>query len=78
MRPCGHVKKPFGTNAIILGAILVCVGVVLLLVGALSAGNWVDAQQTDRKFFTLSFFSLVIAPILGGGILMVFGLVEFF
>ena len=41
-----------------------------MLVGALSADNWVDAQQTDRKFFTLSFFSLVIAPILGGGILM--------
>ena len=60
-----------------LGAILVCVGTVLLMVGALSASNWVDAQQSDRKFFTLSFFSLVIAPILGGGILLIFGLVEF-
>lgn len=59
-----------------LGVLFVIVGAVLVVVGALQATRWIDAQ-TDKPFFSLAFFSLVIGPLLGGGILILIGLLEF-
>ncbi len=59
-----------------LGVALILIGIILLMVGALHASQWVD-KQIDRSFFSLRFLSLVVGPLLGGSILVVFGLVEF-
>ncbi len=59
-----------------LGVSIILVGGGFLVVGALAATNWIDAQ-TDRDFFSLAFFSLVVAPLLGGAILVMIGLMEF-
>ena len=59
-----------------LGVVLILVGIILLMTGALYASQWVD-KQIDRSFFSLHFFSLVVGPLLGGSILVVFGLMEF-
>ena len=59
-----------------LGVSIILIGGVFLVVGALESTNWIDAQ-TDRDFFSLTFFSRVVAPLLGGAILVVIGLMEF-
>ncbi|MCK5113881.1 MAG: hypothetical protein KAR11_03880 [Phycisphaerae bacterium] len=59
-----------------LGVALILIGTILLMTGALYASQWVD-KQVDRSFLSLHFFSLVVGPLLGGSILVVFGLMEF-
>ncbi len=59
-----------------LGVILIIIGGALLIFGALTATDWIDAQ-TDRQFFSLAFFGRTVAPLLGGAILIIFGLSEF-
>ena len=58
------------------GVILIIAGGALLVFGALTATDWIDAQ-TDRQFFSLTFFARAIAPLLGGAILVLFGLSAF-
>ncbi len=59
-----------------LGTLFIIAGGILLIFGALSATEWIDAQ-TDRRYFSLTFFSRTVAPLLGGAILVIFGLAEF-
>ncbi|MCD4823404.1 MAG: hypothetical protein K8S55_02255 [Phycisphaerae bacterium] len=59
-----------------LGVTFILVGGVLLVVGALAATNWID-EGTDHPFFSLAFLSMVLGPLLGGGILLLFGLMEY-
>lgn len=59
-----------------LGAIFILTGVVCIVVGALCASRYLDAGG-DKAYFSLSFFSTVVAPLLGGAILLVMGLMEF-
>lgn len=59
-----------------LGVAFILVGALFLIGGALGATRWIDAQ-VDRTFFSFAFFSTVVTPILGGGILIVIGLLEF-
>lgn len=59
----------------ILGSGCVAVGLACVLYGALTATKWID-EQSDRDLFTLAFLSQVVAPLLGGGILLVMGLME--
>ncbi len=47
-----------------------------MVVGALAATNWID-EGTDHPFFSLAFLSMVLGPLLGGGILLLFGLMEY-
>jgi hypothetical protein len=60
-----------------LGVLFVAAGLTCLVVGGIGATRYIDTQ-TDQPFFSLSFFSLVVAPLLGGAILVVIGLMEFF
>jgi hypothetical protein len=59
-----------------LGVILIITGAFLIVIGALSATKWVDADSS-QALFSLAFFSLVIGPLLGGGLLVLVGLMEF-
>ena len=71
------------------GAILVIAGVILMAVGLAFLGNWVsgrgdragkvgkalsDGTKTDRQLMDLYFIALVLAPLLGGAMLIAFGL----
>lgn len=60
----------------ILGIAFILVGAALLLVGGVSASNWVDTQQSEEVYFGLAFFAKVVAPLLGGAILVMIGLME--
>lgn len=72
-----------------LGIILVLVGAGLMLVGLVMLGGQVSGRsgrvgqgvldrqgdsKNDRQFLVLYFFALVVAPLLGGAILIAFGL----
>ena len=59
-----------------LGAIFILAGVVCIILGGFSASRYLDAGG-GKAYFSLSFFSTVIAPLLGGAILLVIGLKEF-
>jgi hypothetical protein len=60
-----------------LGVSMIIIGAGLLVLGALSASSWIEAQ-TDSELFSLRFLSLVVAPLLGGALLVIIGLLEFF
>ncbi len=71
-----------------LGIILLVIGAALMLVGVCMLWEWLSgsgkffaatqrdrsAPQSDFVLMTLCFLSLVIAAVLGGAILIVFGL----
>ncbi len=72
-----------------LGPILVFAGAVLMTVGLVFLGGWVsgrgeragkpdaalpDGSKTDRQLMDLYFIALVVAPLLGGAVLIAFGL----
>ncbi len=72
-----------------LGPILVFAGTVLMTVGLVFLGGWVngrgeragkphttftDGSKTDRQLMDLYFATLVVAPLLGGAVLIAFGL----
>ena len=72
-----------------LGYILIAVGAIAMIFGAMTLWQWssgkaswfdsgvVDStgeSKNERQFLDLYFISLVIAPLLGGAILIVFGL----
>jgi hypothetical protein len=72
-----------------LGYILIAVGAIAMIFGSMAlwkwnsgGGSWFDpgvvdrtgASKNERQFLDLYFFSLVIVPLLGGAIFIVFGL----
>ncbi|MBT3279519.1 MAG: hypothetical protein HN370_09135 [Phycisphaerales bacterium] len=59
-----------------LGLIMIILGALLLFGGAAYATEWVNQTREDAYHY-LRFTSLVISPILGGGILIVLGIMEF-
>ena len=74
-----------------LGVALIMAGAIAMLVGAIMLSAWVSGRstwfdagvydrpggfKTDRQFLILHFMAMVLAPLLGGGILIVFGLSE--
>lgn len=76
-----------------LGYILIAAGALAMLLGTLTlwqwntgAGRWFDPgvadrpgdTKNDRQFLDLYFISLIVAPLLGGAILIVFGLKELY
>lgn len=73
-----------GLEYIILGGVLMAAGVLLLYAWINNKSRWFDAsfdQQNSRKmgclfwvFYLLYFLALVIAPLLGGALLIVWGL----
>mgnify|MGYP000179700572 CR=1 FL=1 len=73
-----------GVVLIILGVIAMLGGAVMLLAWVSGRSSWFDAGvydrpgrcKTDRQFLILYFMAMVLAPLLGGGILIVFGLSE--
>jgi hypothetical protein len=75
----------------LLGLILIVIGAALAGFGAFMAVGWVGGRSTwfdagvfdrqgssknDRQFLDLYFIALVIGPLLGGGILIVMGLMQ--
>ncbi|MFA6134180.1 MAG: hypothetical protein WC869_09230 [Phycisphaerae bacterium] len=75
-----------------LGVILIIAGILLMLLGMLMITGWVNGKsswfdsgvydrqgstKTDRQFLDLYFIVLVIAPLLVGAMLIVFGLQMF-
>ena len=74
-----------------LGLILIVVGAGLMVLGIISLAGWISgksrwleggvydrrgASKVDRQFLDLYFVAVVIAPLLVGAILIVFGLRE--
>jgi hypothetical protein len=67
---------------IIVGAIATLFGVVMLWQWNSGTCKWLDrgvfdkpgSSKNDRQFLQLYFISLVLAPLLGGAILVVYGL----
>lgn len=74
-----------------LGAILIVVGATLATLGAVMLVGWTAGKSTwfdagvydrrgstvnDRQFVNLYFMAVVLAPLLIGGILIIFGLLE--
>jgi hypothetical protein len=72
-----------------LGAILIVVGGALMLGGGVMLAGWTSgksrwfdagvfdrsgASKTDRQFIDLYFMALVLAPLLGGALMIVVGL----
>jgi hypothetical protein len=72
-----------------LGPILLFAGTVLMTVGLVFLGGWVSGRdegtrkpnaaragrfRADRQWMGLYFLALVVAPLLGGGALIAFGL----
>lgn len=72
-----------------LGAVLILIGAALMVFGAIMLIGWVGGKsrwfdagvydragtsKTDRQFLDLYFIAIVIAPLLFGAILIVFGL----
>ena len=55
---------------------MIILGLLLLFGGAAYATEWVNQTREDNYRY-LRFMSLVIAPILGGGIFVVIGIMEF-
>jgi hypothetical protein len=71
-----------GLVFIVIGAILMVGGTVMLIGWVSGKSNWFDAgvydrqgsSKTDRQFLNLYFLALVIAPLLVGATLIVYGL----
>ena len=74
-----------------VGVILIVVGAALMILGAAMLAAWAGGKSTwfdpeiydrqgntvnDRQFLNLYFLATVLAPLLGGGILIVFGLLR--
>ncbi|NBB96503.1 MAG: hypothetical protein GVY16_12305 [Planctomycetes bacterium] len=59
-----------------LGIILLLIGVVLIIIGALGASSWIDASQTTQQDIGFAFITGVVAPLLGGGLLIILALME--
>ena len=59
-----------------LSVSMIILGLLLLFGGAAYATEWVNQTREDNYRY-LRFMSLVIAPILGGGIFVVIGIMEF-
>ncbi len=67
---------------IVVGGILMGFGVLMLSAWVSGKSTWFDAGVYDRRgttmnerqFLNLYFVSMVLAPLLGGAILIVFGL----
>lgn len=71
-----------------LGAILIILGAVLMVIGLIMLVGWVSGRsrlaqavldrtgdsKTDRQFLGLYFIVLVLVPLLGGALLIAFGL----
>ena len=72
-----------------LGPILVIVGAALMILGVFMLASWVSGSsrlfdsgvydrkgdsKIDRQFLDLYFLAIVIAPLLGGAIMIAFGL----
>jgi hypothetical protein len=72
-----------------LGAILLVAGVILMAVGLVFLGSWVngrgeragrpgsaltDGSKTERQLMDLYFIAAVLAPLLAGAMLIAFGL----
>ncbi len=72
-----------------LGPFLIAAGAVLMIAGVLLLGAWLSgraswldagvydrpgATKTDRQFINLYFVALVLAPLLVGAVLIVYGL----
>ncbi|HUS47638.1 MAG TPA: hypothetical protein VM098_05935 [Phycisphaerae bacterium] len=75
-----------------LGPILVLVGAGMMLSGSVMLAGWVSGKsrwfnasvydrqgcsKTDRMFIDLYFIAMVLAPLLGGAIVIVVGLLKF-
>ena len=74
----------------ILGIILLVVGIALMLLGVMMLWEWLSGvsrffessgrdksmAQSDWVLMDLHFLALVIAPLLGGAIMIVFGLIR--
>ena len=76
----------------LLGVILILVGVALMIFGIRMLWSWLGStasrfdaawfdrggsSKTDRQFLDLYFIAAVLGPLLGGAILIVFGLAQF-
>ena len=74
-----------------LGAALIFIGTVLMFLGILLLAGWVSGKsawfdpgvydrqgssKNDRQFLDLYFIAIVLAPLLVGALLIVFGLRE--
>jgi hypothetical protein len=74
-----------------LGTVLIAIGAVLMIAGLFALGGWLGGRagrlgrfvvdragdsKTDRQLLDLYFIALVIAPLLGGALLIAFGLLH--
>ncbi len=74
-----------------VGPILIAVGAVLMIAGLVTLGGWVGGRtgrlgrsvadrvgnsKTDRQLLGLYFVVLVLAPLVGGALLIAFGLLH--
>ena len=72
-----------------VGGILIAIGIALMALGAVLMAAWLNGKGTwfdreiydrpgdtlnDRQYLRFYFIALILAPLLGGGILIVFGL----
>lgn len=72
-----------------VGGILIAAGIALMVLGASLMAAWLSGKArwfdreiydrpgdtlNDRQFIRFYFIALVLAPLLGGGIMIVFGL----
>ena len=75
-----------------LGAGLIILGALLMVIGGVTLDGWVSGRggrlgravaqlagnsKTDRQFLGLYFLVLVVAPLLGGAVLIAIGLGQF-
>jgi hypothetical protein len=85
LRACArawHTPIIYAYICIVVGAIATLFGVVMLWQWNSGTGSWLDSgvvgkagtSKNDRQFILLYFISLVLAPLLGGAIMVVFGL----
>jgi len=74
-----------GVLFILIGAVLMIVGVIMLVGWVGGKSTWFDAgvydrqgsSKTDRQFLNLYFLVFVIAPLLVGATLIVYGVRKF-
>jgi hypothetical protein len=72
-----------------MGVLLIVIGAALMVLGVILVGGWVGGKSdwfdagvfdrrggstTDRQFLNLYFLVMVVAPLLVGAILIVYGL----
>jgi hypothetical protein len=74
-----------GLECVILGGVLMAAGVLLLYAWLNNKSRWFDSESFDQQnsvrmgflfwsFYLLYFLALVIAPLLGGALMIVYGL----